>query len=192
MNDSSWHNILLCNIELKLRPIYTTDWELIYKWCNDPDVLYYSDGPNVTGYDIDTIKNAIFKPASRDKFCFIIETNGQIIGECWLQQMNLDRILPQHLSQDCRRIDLSIGEKMYWGKGNGTKAIKLLMDFGFSTENVDMIFGCDIESYNERSLKAFQRNGFEIHTEFQHDDSSVTYDVCLTKEKYQLITKDCK
>ena len=191
MNDRSWHDIVLADDELKLRPICEADWGLIHKWCNDPEVLYYSDGPKAKGYDIDTMRNDIFKPASPSKYCFVMEVNGEVIGECWLQRMNLQRILKEFPSKDCRRVDLSIGEKQYWGKGNGTRAIRVLTHFGFSQENADMIFGCDIQSYNQRSLKAFQKNGYYVHAELRHNDSCVTYDVRLAKDRYDRITREC-
>ncbi len=190
MNKSSWHYVVLADDKLRLRPIRETDWELIYKWCNDPEVLYYSDGPEVEGYGLDTIKNSIFEAGSRSRYCFVMEAEGKVIGECWLQKMNLERILKQYPSKDCRRIDLTIGEKRYWGRGYGTRAIGMLTSFGFANENADRIFGCGIESYNPRSLKAFQKNGYQIHAEIRHDDSSVTYDVCLTQERYRRITSD--
>jgi RimJ/RimL family protein N-acetyltransferase len=33
-----------------------------------------------------------------------------------------------------------IGEKSLWGRGIGTEAIGLLVDFGFATEQADAIF----------------------------------------------------
>ena len=183
MNDSSWHDVVLGDDKLRLRPIYDTDWDLIYKWCNDLEVLYYSDGPESKGHDLDGIKNSVFEAGSRSRFCFVMELDGEVIGECWLQEMNLERILEEYPAKDCRRIDLSIGEKQYWGKGNGTRAIAMLTDFGFSIEKADMIFGC-IEDYNLRSLRAFQKNGYQIHAKIPQPDSGVDYDLCLTREEY--------
>jgi len=184
MNDSSWHDVVLSDDKLRLRPIYETDWDLIYKWCNDPEVLYYSDGPESKGHDLDGIKNSVFEAGSRSRYCFIMEADGEAIGECWLQEMNLERILKEYPSKDCRRIDISIGEKQYWGKGNGTRAIGMLTDFGFSNQKADMIFGCDISDYNPRSLRAFQKNGYQIHAEILRPVFGVEYDVCLSREEY--------
>ncbi|GEM_PF-5212840 len=39
MNDSSWHDVVLGDDKLRLKPIRETDWDLIYKWCNDPIVI---------------------------------------------------------------------------------------------------------------------------------------------------------
>ena len=42
------------------------------------------------------------------------------IGECWLQQMNLERILQRYPKADSRHIDSMIGVKELWGQGLGT------------------------------------------------------------------------
>ena len=44
MNNRSWHNLVLYDGDLALRPIRESDWEFIYRWCNDPEVLYFTDG----------------------------------------------------------------------------------------------------------------------------------------------------
>ncbi len=81
--------------------------------------------------------------------CFLAELDGQPVAEAWLQTMNLSRIIETHPGLDCRRIDLSIGEKQHWNKGLGTEIIRALVDFGFAEEKADFIFACDIADYME-------------------------------------------
>jgi hypothetical protein len=76
--------------------------------------------------------------------------------------MNLDRILEKYPNDDCRRIDLMIGEKSLWGLGLGTEAIRLLTDLAFEREKADLVFGCEVADYNPASQKAFMKNGYEI------------------------------
>ena len=76
--------------------------------------------------------------------------------------MNLSRIIEAHPGCDCRRIDLSIGEKQYWNKGLGTEIIRALVDFGFSEGKADFIFACDVADYNPRSRAAFAKVGFRV------------------------------
>jgi RimJ/RimL family protein N-acetyltransferase len=58
-------------------------------------------------------------------------------------------------------IGILIGEKDHWGKGIGTEAIRLTVDYAFGTLNLHKLTaGC--YSPNNASLKAFQKNGFEI------------------------------
>ena len=112
------HTVHLHTPRLHLRPMTDADWDILLRWNQDPDVLYYADGSDVTAYTLDQIKR-IYSGISQAAFCFIAELDGQPIAEAWLQAMNLSRIIEAHPGCDCRRIDLSIGEKQHWNKGLG-------------------------------------------------------------------------
>jgi RimJ/RimL family protein N-acetyltransferase len=137
------------------------DWDLLFRWNNDPKVLYYAEGDDITSYTLEDIKD-LYCSVCAKAYCFIIETDGFPVGECWLQEMNLERVLEKYPDLDVRRIDLAIGEKDQWNKGIGTTVIGMLTEFGFEQENVDLIYEPGIADYNPRSLKAFQKVGFEI------------------------------
>ena len=94
------------------------DWDILLKWNSDPEVLYYSEGDNITSRNLEEVQG-IYRWVSQTAFCFMIEVGGMPIGECWLQRMNLERILEKYPNADCRRIDLMIGEKAFWGQGLG-------------------------------------------------------------------------
>lgn len=163
------------------------DWDVLLKWNSDPEVLYYSEGGSVTTWDLETVQH-IYRSVSQNAFCFIIESEGKPVGECWLEKMNLTRILRQHPGLDCRRIDLLIGERKLWGQGIGSEVIHLLAKFGFEKENADAIFACDVADYNYASLKAFQKAGFEIFSTVGQPTgtkANLGYDLKLTREKYR-------
>jgi len=171
---------------IRLRPMSEIDWDVLLKWNSDPEVLYYSEGDNVTAYTLEQVQG-IYRSVCENAFCFIIEADGEPIGESWLQQMNLERILQKYPDLDCRRIDLMIGEKQYWGQGIGTEVIRLLTEFGFLKESANIIFGCDIADYNIGSLRAFQKVGYEMVSKIKENPgrkANYTYDVTLTKEKF--------
>ena len=101
--------------------------------------------------------------------------------------MNLERLLVRYSGLDVRRIDLMIGEKNLWGRGLGTEVVGLLTSFGFEVEEADVIFGCEIADYNPRSLRAFQKNGYEVESELPQAEGSKArfrYDVTLSRERY--------
>ena len=180
------HDVVLRGERVVLRPMNERDWGPLLRWCNDPDVLYYAEGDEVTSRSLGEVHN-IYRSVSENAYCFMIEHGGQPIGDCWLQQMNLDRILEKFPGRDVRRIDIAIGEKRLWGQGIGTEAIGLLVSFGFQQEKVDAIFGCDIADYNPRSLRAFQKVGFEIYAKVAEPEGAKAryrYDVILTRERY--------
>ena len=155
------HDITLQGEGLVLRPMTEDDWDILLKWNSDPEVLYYSEGDDITSRNLEDVQE-IYRWVSQTAFCFVMELAGRPIGECWLQRMNLERILAKYPKADCRRIDLMIGEKEFWGRGLGTKAIQLLTDFAFEREKADLVFGCEVADYNPASQKAFQKNGYEI------------------------------
>ena len=72
-----------------------------------------------------------------------------------------------------------IGEKELWGRGYGTEAIAVLVDFGFSHEAADAIFGI-VSADNARSLRAFEKCGFNRHAVVQDDDTTLSYDLVVT------------
>jgi RimJ/RimL family protein N-acetyltransferase len=180
------HAITLRGETVLLRPMTETDWGILLAWNSDPEVLYFSEGDDVAAYTLEEVQG-IYRGTSQSAFCFIIERDGRPIGECWLQQMNLDRILRQHPDKDCRRIDLVIGEKGLWGRGHGTDAIRTLTEFGFEQEKADMIFGI-VGDYNERSRRAFQKAGYRVTAKIEQAPGSKAryeYDLALTREEFR-------
>jgi len=180
------HEITLRGETVVLRPMTEDDWDVLLKWNSDPDVLYFSESADVTLHSLEQVQQ-IYRGVSQNAFCFIIEVDGRPIGECWLQRMNLERVLEKYPDKDCRRIDLTIGEKRLWGRGLGTDVIRTLTRFGFEEETADLIFGCDIADYNPRSLKAFQRVGYKVETKIKQPPgrkAQHVYDVVMLRERW--------
>jgi RimJ/RimL family protein N-acetyltransferase len=162
------------------------DWDRLLRWNNDPDVLYWAEGDDITSRTLQEVQD-LYRTVSRTAFCFVIEAGGVPVGECWLQEMNVARIAEQHPGLDCRRIDLMIGEKQHWGQGIGTEAIRLLSEFGFTRQTADALFGCFVTDNNPRSYRAFQRVGYQLFETLECDPgrkSRFEYTLRLTREAY--------
>ena len=184
------HDVTLCGetrhgLAVRLRPMTEDDWPLLYRWNGDPEVLYYSEGADVASYSPEEVRG-IYCAVSKTAFCFIVEADGTPVGECWLQEMNIERILKKYPGLDCRRIDLMIGEKSYWGQGIGTEAIRLLTEFGFLEQGADVIHSC-VGDYNVRSWRAFRRVGYQIVERIKEPPGSKAgyeYNLALTREVF--------
>jgi len=162
------------------------DWPILERWNSDPEILYYCEIDDVSHRTPDEVRQ-IYRGVSQAAFCFIIELDERPIGECWLQEMNIERVLRQYPHMDCRRIDLMIGEKELWGQGIGTQTIRLLTEFAFLTEGVDIIYEPGIADYNHRSRRAFQRVGYEIMGKRRGKPggkAEYLYDLALSREKF--------
>lgn len=177
------HDITLRSGNIVLRPMTEDDWEILHKWNSDSEVLSYAD-LNINRYSLEMVKR-IYRGVSQNAFCFIIEFKGEPIGETWLQEMNLERILVKFPDKDIRRIDIMIGEKKLWGKGIGTAVVGMLVDFGFAEERADAIFGCDVVENNVRSSEMFRKLGFEVFSETKSTtkEGMESYDMILKGEK---------
>jgi RimJ/RimL family protein N-acetyltransferase len=161
------------------------DWQLLYRWNSDPEVLYYSEGDDVASYTPEQVRD-IYCSVCQDALCFVTEADGVPVGDCWLQEMNLERVLIRYPDLDCRRIDLLIGEKTHWGQGIGTEAIRLLTEYAFLEEGVDLVYEPGIADYNVRSRKAFQRVGYQVVKikEASGEKASHEYDLILTRKMF--------
>ena len=163
------------------------DWDALLKWNNDPEVLYYSEGGNITCWSLSDMQK-MYWGISQQAYVFMIELDGRPTGECWLQKMNLERVKSRFPGRDVRRIDLLIGEKELWGKGWGTRTIRLLTQFAFEQCGVDILYEPEIADYNPRSRRAFEKNAFVVEQVIPHLEGSkakVGYDMILRKEAYQ-------
>ncbi|MBC8444519.1 MAG: GNAT family N-acetyltransferase [Chloroflexi bacterium] len=172
-------------VRVRLRPMTEDDWGLLYRWNSDPEVLYYSEGDDVASYTPEQVRD-IYCSVCQNALCSIIEADGVPVGDCWLQEMNLERVLIRYPDLDCRRIDLLIGEKQYWGQGVGTEVIRLLTDYAFLEQGVDLIYEPGIADYNVRSRKAFQRVGYQVVKigEASGEKAVHEYDLILTRKMF--------
>ena len=180
------HSITLHGERVTLRPLTEQDWPTLLAWNNDPDVLYFADDNDVTAYDLASVQG-IYRAVSQHAFCFLIEVDGQPIGEGWLQEMNMERILAKYPTQNCRRIDLMIGTKQLWGQGLGTDTIRTLTRFGFQQEDADLIFGL-VSDYNKRSRRAFARVGYVVDAtvpEPPGGKTKITDDLVITRSQWE-------
>jgi RimJ/RimL family protein N-acetyltransferase len=176
------HNITLHGEQVVLRPMTENDWDILASWNSDSEVLYFSEGGDVESYDLEEVQG-MYRGVSQNAFCFIIEFNGQPIGKCWLQRMNIERLLEKYPGKDCRRIDLLIGEKRLWGQGLGTDTIRTLTRFGLEEERADMIFGL-VGDYNLRSVGAFKKAGYEVDAEVEEppgEKAKFSYDLVIRR-----------
>ena len=75
-----------------------------------------------------------------------------LIGSCGL--MDVDQ---------CNRsaeIGIVIGDKTYWGKGYGTEAMRLLLDYAFRYLNLHNVM-LRVYSYNPRGVACYEKVGFK-------------------------------
>lgn len=109
------------------------------------------------------------------------------MGESWLQEMNLEEVKAKYPHLDVGCIDLMIGEKDHWGMGIGTTVVRLLTEFAFRNQGVDIIYSPGIGNYNTRSINAFRKAGYQVVRKVKSRPGSKAeywYDLILTREHF--------
>ncbi len=154
------HDVTLRGSRLLLRPLTENDWVPLLAWNNDSEVLAWAEGDEIESRTLDEVQR-MWRAISVNAHCFLMELDGKPIGECWLQRMNLQRLVARHSGEDVRRIDIAIGLPALWGQGLGREAVGLLLDFGFGSEGVDVIYAL-VDPENTRSRRMFASLGFVV------------------------------
>lgn len=168
-NELRTHDVHLTGERVTLRPMTEEDWEYVLAWEADPEVLVWSDGIEQPRPPEET--KGIYRGVSLFACVFIIELDGEPIGDCWLQQLNVVEILERFPGRDLRRIDIEIGRKGLWGGGLGTDALRTLVRFAFEQEHADGIYA-PVSLENTRSRRAFGKAGFE---RLEDDDGLIVW-----------------
>ena len=135
-----------------LSPIDENDAELYTKWVNDTEVsINLTFFPLVTS--LQTEKSVLQKLASSgDNLAIIEKKEHKLIGNCGF--FNINDI---HRSAE---VGIFVGDKNYWGKGYGTEALTLLIDFGFNARNYHSIY-LSVYEFNSRAIRSYEKIGFK-------------------------------
>jgi len=120
---------------------------------NDPQALY--SRKKITDWlekDIEKTEN--------DSFFFSIRTldQDQLIGFIAIWDIQW--------SHGSSWVSIGLGEREFWGKGFGTDAMRLILNYAFNELNLYrvtlFVFG-----YNERAIRSYQKAGFQIEGRFR-------------------------
>jgi RimJ/RimL family protein N-acetyltransferase len=83
----------------------------------------------------------------------IVDINtDELLGNCGVMELD-------NLNQTCE-VGIFIGNKNYWGKGYGTEALFLLLNYLFTALNMHNI-KLRVYSFNKRAIKSYEKIGFK-------------------------------
>ena len=134
-----------------LSPMEISDADKYAKWLNDLHVQMNLDMVfNITG-DEEKYLIPELKRVSR-VFEIIDKESNNPIGVTGLHEID-------HISRRAM-LGIFIGEEEFRGRGYGTEAVKLTLDFGFNMLNLNSTALYVIE-FNKRAIKAYEKCGFK-------------------------------
>jgi RimJ/RimL family protein N-acetyltransferase len=135
-----------------LGPLNPDDAAALFRWINDrADVLFNAPYRPVSWPDHLAWFDAVQK--SKDTVLFAIREREtqKLLGTC-----QLTGIHPVHRSAELR---IRLGEEAARGKGYGTEAVTLLLDFAFRDLNLERVWLHVFED-NERAARVYRKCGF--------------------------------
>lgn len=135
--------------QITLRKVKLTDRNYFSKWWRDKELLKLTSGilKRISDQEVDKYFKNILE--NKEDHHFIITLDKKVIG---------------HISLTKRKnrwyeTQIVIGEKKYWGKGYGSKAIKLLIKKE-GRLGVSKIY-LEVRPSNTRAIGAYENCGFQ-------------------------------
>lgn len=139
-----------------LRPIEAEDMPTCQVWINDPEVRRFLshvrpvDGVSEAGWHASHDRGLLPREV---QFGIALHEGDRYIGNTSF--MKIDWVSRAATSGTV------IGEKDCWGKGYGTEAKALLIQYGFLTLNLNRLHS-EVIAFNERSARHLLANGYTL------------------------------
>lgn len=137
-----------------LRPLRLEDAQISCNWRNNPAIweLTGSQPDRHITPEMETAWLAdVLQRPSEKRFAVCLIANNQYIGNIHLERIE---------ASQAQYGGLFIGEPLLWGKGIGTQASALLLDYAFETLKVEKLDGY-VRKEHGASLRMLEKVGFE-------------------------------
>lgn len=139
---------------LIFRKMTLEDIPLYHTWRNDLEVMQ-STNPLLD----------IYHPAETEEFVANVILGSSSSKSYIIQEKNSERpigitslIQIDYKNRNAECI-IDIGDKDYWGKGYGTEALRLLLDYAFLELNLHRV-SLRVFSFNRRAIRMYEKLGF--------------------------------
>lgn len=152
----------------RLRGLKTSDRPDIVGWFEDAEVLSFAFGRPHPGQHLVELGQTYLEDLFQNRRqVLVIESVSEAER---LQLMGFVRysLYPKtwtsriFASKRWARIGIMIGLRRAWGKGIGSEAISMLVDFLFEQKKVFRI-DLDTATFNQRAQKCFEKVGFQVY-----------------------------
>lgn len=139
---------------VRLVPIdFEKDVETIAQWDADSNYLRHLDDMPATRYPVSMVKDWQENNLGSGS-CFIIRTReeNKVIGFVDLCEYDW--------TARNAWVGIGIGDTEYRGKGYGTEAMMLVVDYAFRAMNLHRI-NLDVFGFNKRAIRSYEKCGFK-------------------------------
>lgn len=146
--------------KIALKDIYLVPFEqehiqLFHQWRNNIEVMELAS-PVIEQYSLEEtvyfVEHAMLSANDGEHYVIMQSREDLAIG--YVSLINIDY---DNFSADCM---IEIGNVDYWGRGLGTMAMEVILEYVFNELNLNRL-GLQVFSFNERALKMYQKLGFK-------------------------------
>lgn len=140
--------------KIELKRTDKSDMKDIYRWFSDIEFLkYYDYVPPVpmSEKNVDKIFDDYEKNEESDVFAVKLGESGQIIGIAGFDSIEKENKVAT--------LFIGLGDKNTRGRGYGSKAMKLLLDYGFNILNFHRI-QLNVLEFNHPAISLYEKTGF--------------------------------
>lgn len=147
--------------KVSIRPITEADTDKIVKWRNAPSVMehFIYRTPLTREDHLNWFYNRV-RTGEVFQFMIIDEEAGEEVGSVYLRDVDLQ-------NKKCE-YGIFIGEDSCRGKGIGSAAAKLALDFAFEKLKLNRVF-LRVFADNTRAIKSYENAGFVCEGKFRDD-----------------------
>jgi len=139
--------------QVYLRPLNSADTEAYYQLLYDADMLRLTGTQqHFTREQIERYIDSKSQDSSSILLLIAEEDTDEIIGDIALQDIS-----DTNRSANLR---IAISAARHQGRGYGSEAIRLLLDYGFGVRNLHRI-ELNVYAYNERAQHVYRKLGFQ-------------------------------
>ena len=138
---------------ISLRPFSKRDMPYVQKWSNDPEIRRLTgEVAPMSDEEAEKFYKELCSDKERAWFVIVLKRGNRVIGEAGLLRM----------FRPWRTTDMSIiiGEKSAWGKGYGTEAGRLLLNYIFEQLDFHRV-SIGVVGLNKRALRFWESLGFK-------------------------------
>lgn len=143
-----------------LRPLDQADLKKGYlDWINDPRInRFLMAGTFPTSViELKEYYEKVKRSRSDAMFAICVKKDDRYIGNIKLGDISwIDR------RANCGRM---IGDRKYWGKGYGTEALQLVIDYAFNTLHLNRVYNTIIED-NIGAIRSCEKSGMKMEGRF--------------------------
>jgi RimJ/RimL family protein N-acetyltransferase len=148
---------------IRFRAVEKEDLPKFVSWLNDPEVRHglLLHNPLSQSEEEGWYEKMLTRPV--DQHVMVIEVRlpgGEDDNPAWkmIGSLAFDKI---DWRVRAAEFGIEIGDKDFWNKGYGTEAVRLLVQHGFNTLNLNRIFLHVFET-NPRAIRVYEKAGFTL------------------------------